>query len=139
MTMNWGWRIAIVYTVFAIATLGMVAFTMTKDVDLVRSDYYEYTLDHDKRMERLARAKASGASVVVQNGVLVIAIPTAVAGIGSVEMLRPSSKALDRTIALQVDSMGEMTIRNLLPGRWDVSVRWSRDGRQFELNAAVVI
>ncbi|MCU0330743.1 MAG: FixH family protein [Candidatus Kapabacteria bacterium] len=139
MTINWGWRIAIVYTVFAIATLGMVAFTLTKEVDLVRSDYYEYTLDHNKRMERLARAETAGAAVVSQDGALVIAIPMAVAGSGSVEMLRPSSKAEDRTITFDEVPGGEITIRDLLPGRWDVVVRWNRDGRHYELNASVVI
>jgi hypothetical protein len=140
MRLNWGWRIAIVYTVFAIATLGMVAFTMTKDVDLVRNDYYEYTLDHDKRMQRIARAESVGAAIVAQDGAIVVAIPASVRpNDGTVELLRPSATSEDRNLTLRLDENGEMSIAKLPFGRWDVTVRWTASGTPYELQASLVL
>jgi hypothetical protein len=39
MNMHWGWRLAIVYTLFALGTLSFVGFALTNEVDLVRPDY----------------------------------------------------------------------------------------------------
>jgi hypothetical protein len=57
MRLSWGWRIAIVYTVFAVSTVAFVAFAMTENVELVRKDYYEYSLVHDRTNASLNRAQ----------------------------------------------------------------------------------
>ena len=37
---HWGWRIALIYTTFALATIGFMIFSFTQKVDLVSTQYY---------------------------------------------------------------------------------------------------
>ena len=48
------------YALFALSTIGFVAFAMSQDVDLVSSDYYARSLEHDRHMQ----AVANGAGAV---------------------------------------------------------------------------
>ena len=39
LRMHWGVAVAVFYTIFALGTVGFVAFAMTRDVELVSVDY----------------------------------------------------------------------------------------------------
>ena len=60
MRLHWGVGIAATYLVFAGATAGFVAFAMQQRVELVRPDYYTYSLAHDARRRAEARTAALG-------------------------------------------------------------------------------
>lgn len=132
MKINWGWRVAIVYTLFALGTLGVVAFAASRDVDLVRPDYYEHTLMHEATAHALenGRRLGTGADIVVDDSVgLVVRIPAsqASAANGTVTLYRPNSVKDDRMIPLRVDGRGVMNIplNGLGRGRWRVFVEWT--------------
>lgn len=135
---HWGWRIGIVYTVFALGTLGFVVFAMTQEVDLVRSDYYEYSLDHDSRMSARQHANALGTplSVSVSGSMIVVSFPAeqAAQARGTVALYRASSTQHDRELALALDANGTMSIptSGMEQGKWTVTVQWSTAGQQFE-------
>ena len=135
---HWGWRIGIVYTVFALGTLGFVVFAMTQDVDLVRSDYYEYSLDHDSRMSARQHADALGTalSVSISGPMIVVSLPMeqATKARGTVALYRASSTHHDRQLTLALDANGTMSIptAGMEQGKWTVTVKWSAAGQQFE-------
>ena len=56
---SWGTGIALTYAVFALATSGFVAFAMGRRVDLVSTDYYERSLELERRLN--AKRNAAGA------------------------------------------------------------------------------
>jgi hypothetical protein len=142
---HWGWRIGIVYTAFALATLGFVGFALTQEVDLVRTDYYEHSLQHDATMSARSNAKQLGASAAIsmENGQIVVMVPeTHVAGLnGTVLLYRATTTQHDRTFALKPDGQGRMQIstKGLERGKWTVTVQWTDGTKKFELVSPVEI
>lgn len=144
MNLNWGWRITIVYTVFAVATLGVVAFTFTHDVDLVRPDYYEHSLLHDVRGPVLSRTMALSPKPVARfvDGSLAISLPPEHANaLGKVQFMRPSNMALDaeRSFTVAADGSVDVPLANLAKGHWRVTVEWSLGGTPYMFEQAFSI
>jgi hypothetical protein len=129
MNFHWGWRIGIVYTVFAAATVGMVIFTMTQRVELVADDYYERALNHDATNAAQHAATDAGAEVSYEPDSKQIVFATGTSRAtqpGTLSLYRPSDDLLDRTLTWAVDSSGTQRIdaSNLRPGRWHVVADW---------------
>src|SRR5690606_13142391 len=137
--LDWGTGIAVAYATFALATVGFVAFAMTKDVDLVSPEYYARSLVHDARMAATANAAALGTSLVVDSrpdaGVVYVRWPAAMAaGVsGTATFYRPSSAALDRTIPLAPDAAGAQTLplAGLASGHWRLQLQWTADDTAY--------
>jgi nitrogen fixation protein FixH len=136
---GWGTRITIVYSTFAIGTLAWAGYAMSRDVDLVRPDYYEYSLQHDvtARASESAEALGSGASITVDAEAVIVKVPTTAAiSEGSVSLYRPNSVALDRTYPMHIDPNGVMRIpyKMLPPGQWQVTAEWVAGGTPYKLS-----
>jgi nitrogen fixation protein FixH len=144
--LNWGTGIAVAYTSFALATLGFVAFAMTKDVDLVSPEYYARSLEHDARMAATANSAALGSSLVIDIRPEARAVhaqwPAAMApGIsGTATLYRPSSAALDRTIRLAPDAAGRqvLSLEGLTSGRWRLQLEWTAHGVAYYAERDIV-
>lgn len=136
-SLSWGWRIAIVYTTFAVATLGFVAYAMTQNVDLVRQDYYEFSLRHDHTMAARQRAAAlpqQPVSYDEDQNTLFISIPTAPQHHAELRLYRPSSSLLDTTYVLttDVDGSAQVGCSHLVSGHWTATLRWTTGGNDYE-------
>lgn len=146
LRLNWGTGIAAAYATFALATIGFVAFAMTKDVDLVSPEYYAQSLEHDARMAATANAAALGPSFVVdvrpEHGVVQVQWPVAMASevSGTATLYRPSNAALDRTIGLAPDARGRqaLSLEGLTPGHWRLQFRWTARGVAYYAERDVV-
>jgi hypothetical protein len=146
MTMNWGTGIATAYLTFAAATTGFVAFAMSRPVLLVSPDYYADSLHEDEHLVARRNAMALGSTAGVStNGRdrIHVGIPLSQASVaqGSVTLYRASDPAADRTIALSVDSAGwqDLNVSEIARGAWLVQLRWSADGRDYNIEQAVVL
>lgn len=136
---SWGTRLAIVYTTFAVGTLAWAGYAMSRDVDLVRPDYYEYSLGHDATMraEQAANALGTSADISVDAEAVIIKVPTTSAiSEGTVSLYRPNSVKLDRTYELRIDPNGVMRIpyKTMPPGQWKVTVEWIAGGTPYILS-----
>mgnify|MGYP000944372781 FL=1 len=134
---SWGWRIALVYTTFAVATLAFVAFAMTQNVDLVRQDYYEQSLRHDQTMPERQRAQTldhQPARYDANRNVISISIPTAREHQADLRLYRPSSSTLDTTIIVStdVDGKAQVDCSQLTLGVWTATLRWTSNGHDYE-------
>ncbi len=138
-SLSWGWRIVILYAIFIAGTIGWVGYAMTKEVDLVRPDYYEHGLDHDKTMAAKARAEASGAAMRFDrfSDALEIKIPAVLAATatGSIWLYRPNAIDSDRTVPLALSADGTMRLpaASLARGVWNVTLDWNARGQNYEL------
>lgn len=136
---NWGTGIALAYTTFAVATMGFVAFAMTRPVDLVSTDYYGDALRHDATASARANATALGETfdIAVDDVArhVVVTWPAAMAPnvTGTATFYRPSSAGLDREMALAPDASGSQTLPtgDLVAGRWQLRISWQAEGRQY--------
>jgi len=136
-TISWGWRIAIVYTTFAVATLSFVAFAMTQKVDLVRQDYYEHSLQHDRTMAARQRAQSlpqQPASFDENQNVIVISLPSAPEHRTELRLYRPSTSALDTSFIVTTDADGHAQVdcSQLTTGLWTATLQWTADGDDYE-------
>lgn len=136
-TISWGWRIAIVYTTFAVATLSFVAFAMTQKVDLVRQDYYEHSLHHDRTMAARNAAQLLSqrpAMFDVSRNVVDISIPTAPQHQAELRLYRPSTSALDTTVIVTTDDNGNSHVdcSRLATGHWTATLRWKMNDIDYE-------
>ncbi len=126
---NWGWGIATVYTVFAVATIAFVVFSFTQTVELVTPDYYERELAYDEHARRVQNAAALVQPVRVDMDAstqrLFVLFPMKPSA-GSVLLYRPSASGLDRRYDLVCDAESRMRIdvRDLPRGEWRVQVTW---------------
>ena len=139
MKLNWGWRIAIVYSVFAVSTVGFVAFAMTENVELVRKDYYEHSLLHDKTNAWLTRARAveSDVRITIGESAISVRIPDAHAGAsGIVTLYRPNSSRFDRSYKLEPQGI-EIPLSELLHGHYTVVLEWTFANEQYRLERLI--
>lgn len=146
LRLNWGTGIALAYTTFALATMGFVAFAMTKNVDLVSPEYYARSLEHDARMAAVANAAALGAAleVVVQSEDRTVQVrwPVAMAAHvqGTATLYRPSNAALDRSMALAPDPEGrqQFPLDGLASGHWRLQLEWTAQGVTYYAERDIV-
>jgi nitrogen fixation protein FixH len=146
ISLNWGTGIAMVYTAFAAATTGFVAFAMSRSVDLVSADYYAQSLQQDQRMEAERNTSALGREPsIAWSGArsIVLSLPEAHAttAAGTITMYRPSDAAADRTFTLAIDAAGvqQIPLDALARGRWLLQVRWSAEGRTYYFEEPVIV
>lgn len=141
--LHWGWRIGIVYTLFASATLGFVAFALTTSVDLVRPDYYEESLRHDGMMADRSRAVASGSRMNVASRQLIITTPMNAMPEGPIRLsfYKPDQPNLDTKLQVSANSEGiaNISLNSLATGKWKITAQWSRMGTTFELTNSIIL
>ncbi len=138
---SWGWGIIASFVVFMSGTAAWVAYAMTSEVDLVRSDYYEYSLKQDETATAQENARLLGTYLVLDtkrpdnNILLQIPAEQATNASGTVKLYRPNSPASDRSLPLKVSENGAMTIptATLAKGVWKITIDWSASGKSYEV------
>ena len=130
---HWGWRIALIYTTFALATIGFMIFSFTQKVDLVSKQYYADELKYDAKM--LAEnntMKLSEVLSVTNNGdLLSIQFPNTPES-GAIHLYRPSESDMDKEIKI-VGGRAEQafSITTLQTGLWIAKIEWKSDNTSF--------
>jgi hypothetical protein len=142
---NWGTGIALTYTAFALATSGVVAFAMTRRVDLVSPDYYAQSLQQDRHMAAVRNAAGlRPAPAIVQTGArsIVVHVPggRAAGTRGAITLYRASDATADRELPLAMDDREEqrVSLAGLGPGHWIVKLYWSSGGREYYVEQPVI-
>ena len=142
MKINWGVGVVIAFVAFITFILSFVYLMFTDEkyeYDLVVEEYYKQEVGFQEELNAEKNANALAENVVITSnpeGVL-IDFPVEEGTLkieGLVTFYRPSGKNLDftRKILLKEGSM-ELFISKefLVRGRWDVSVRWTYDGKNY--------
>lgn len=142
MKLSWGWRIAIVYTFFAVSTVGFVAFAMTENVELVRPDYYEQSLKHDQTFASEQRGAAVGNAVSMQvnEGAVQITLPPThtVIDSGVVSFYRPDNSLLDHSFVMHATSV-VIPLARIVDGNYEVAIEWTLNGDRFRVTRQLAV
>lgn len=130
--MNWGKGISLVIAAFILLIVGMVAYVVRQDHELVAEDYYDQELQYQDRLDYARNARESGLRPEItqsEPGCLQIAFPEAVKG--KVELLRPSDKKLDSKAEFTEanGAVWQFCPRELPKGMWVVSLTWEHKGK----------
>lgn len=132
-TFHWGWRIALIYTTFALATISFMIFSFTQKVDLVSTQYYADELKYDARMlaEKNTVRLLEALSVTNNGEVLSIQFPNTPES-GTMYLYRPSESDLDKEIKIAAGSAEQLfSIATLQTGLWIAKIEWKSDNTTF--------
>lgn len=153
---NWGWGIAIVYSLFVLTFIAILIYSTTQKVDLVNEDYYKSELNYQKRIEAINRTKLINDDVKISldNNSLLIQIPFWSNDIknSKIKLYRPSNSKQDKEFNLSqlvvVESSKESSsasklvtneqlskykINNINVGKgfWKVQLEWEVNGNKY--------
>lgn len=138
MKWSWGTSITVVYTTFALATLSFVAFAMTQRVDLVRTDYYEESLQHDAMQIARKRAIEHGTTVLCIHDTLRLAGESAGMGnsIVDIEWQRNQNPDMDERKSMRLSDLQQrgVSVRHMARGTWNVRLRWKQANDVYQID-----
>ena len=136
--MNWGTKIAIVYSIFAVTMISATVYCSHQDIHLVTEDYYAQELIYESHIQKVKNAQSLDTPMQInfrpENKELRLKFPQEHANrlTGSANFYRPSNARLDRTFAL--NTRGEEQIFStvdLKSGLWRVKVEWEVNGERY--------
>ena len=132
--MNWGLGIAIFYIVFVIATVSVVLFTTTIDVNLVTDDYYEKELAFQTQIDKVSRTKALPEQPVISlaGKNMYLKFPNSInfnLVQGTINFYRPSNNKMDFSVPIELNIHGEQIVNSIkfTTGMWRIYVEWQID------------
>lgn len=146
MRINWGTAIIIAFGLFMTFILYFVFKVQSDskyDNELVVEDYYKQELLVDERMKKEKQAAdleekvtikttQEGISIQFPQGFDIDKIE------GKVSLYRPSNQKLDFEIPLSLSDSHLLIPKNsLVGGRWDISVDWKYEEKEFLSNKTV--
>jgi hypothetical protein len=139
MKMNWGTGLAAVYILFAVGTLGVVAFAVAQPADLVSADYYSRSLQHDSRMEAERNGRTIEPLLMLavrpDRSAVELTVPPGprTGAQGTVTLYRPSDAKADRTTPMALDPTGRQVVdvASLPSGVWRVRLEWTAGGTPY--------
>jgi hypothetical protein len=131
--MNWGWRITIVYSLFALTMIGAVIYSTTLDVNLVEEDYYEKEVNYQQVINKKENALRDSATfdVAVVGDSVVIHFPTTVAQ-GKAYFIRSADVNNDKKFELKVLN-GKQTFSKELfkAGSYNLQIDWKGNSADY--------
>ena len=148
MKISWGTGIVIAFGLF----MGFILFFVFRvqsdhqyDNELVIEDYYkqERVLQIRLDKEKNAAALIDKVQITTVGDAIKITFPKEFDPKkiqGTVSLYRPSSKKLDFEIAISLSSHDLLiTKSDLAGGRWDITVDWQHEGRQYLITQMLTI
>lgn len=124
------------------STLAFVFFALGRNVNLVRGDYYEASLDYDNTSEAMTNAANLGdaASITIEQGRIVVVIPTSSPVDGSIYCYKPDDPQKDRKFDLTlIDGKHIIPTGTLTVGQWTIKAVWKSAGKNFILEQPVYL
>lgn len=143
MKINWGTGLVIGMALFMGFILYFVVQIMTDDkhdFDLVLEDYYSREMVYQEELDATSNSNALKVNIKgkrIEAGWLLTFPenfdPAKISGV--VSMYRPSNKALDFVMPLELtDSKFLIPDAKMVTGRWNATVTWSYDGKPYRFD-----
>ncbi|MEM9679626.1 MAG: FixH family protein [Bacteroidota bacterium] len=146
MKINWGTAIVLAFIGF-IAFIMYFVINMSTDKkynhDLVTEDYYQQELTYQNDIDKAENAKSLSTNISLQKtdkGILVqFPQDLNIKDIkGKVFLYRPSNKQLDFEIPISLSDYNLLIPDNrLLDGRWNISVDWVYNKKEYLYKSAI--
>jgi nitrogen fixation protein FixH len=143
--MSWGKGIILVFILFVGGIGVMVYKSMSKNVDLVASNYYEKELKYQEQINKInnTNALAVPLKVTVNAESIELEYPPAVSHdiTGEVAFYRPSDSKNDFKIPVKTDNDNKQVISttSLRKGMWKLKVNWKSGGKDYFNEEKVMI
>lgn len=142
--MSWGKGIIIVFILFVIGIGVMVYKSMSKNVDLVTTNYYEKELKFQEQINKVNNSNSlkEPLKVEITEGGIYLLFPVNTADVtGEIAFYRPSDARGDFKIPVKPESGGKQFVStvSLKKGMWKVQVNWNSAGKDYFNEEKVMI
>lgn len=144
--MNWGYKIIIVFIVFATGMLTMVTKSLRTKIDMVTPDYYKEELKYQQVIDGKQNAFKLSAPVSISqpSSAVVLTFPSEMRDTGlkgQLTFYRPSDAGKDINVPLKIDSSGQQLVDKQLftRGLYKVKVQWSMHDQPFYMEEVITI
>jgi hypothetical protein len=140
--MSWGKGITIAFITFALFIGSLVTVCVRQDISLVSKNYYDEELKYQDQIDRLenAAALAEKPFILVRNGQLEVQFSEfAKLEEGELILTRPSDARYDAkfTVSLGSDSIRIYDLSMYPTGRYNTSLRWQMNGKEFLIQESI--
>ena len=136
--MNWGYKIAIVYSVFVMLILGMVYMSSLQNIDLVTEEYYAEELLYQQQIDRKRNAinLLNPLTIKHEGNQLKVQFPnefTANGVEGTLFFYKPDDKKKDNLVNISADNSGLQVIdlTDLAKGYYQLKIAWQSNGISY--------
>ncbi len=145
---TWGIGIAVLYTAFVLAMLGLVFLASLERFDLVDKNYYEDGIKYQERIDQMKLANSApyklDISLKKPAQQLELTFPAAIPSdsiSGKIVLFRASNAALDRNWDITADDQGkqQLDLSTLRHGSWKVMVYWKAGAADLYTEKTVFI
>jgi len=131
--MNWGKKIAMLYSGFVLFILFMVFMAASQSFHLVSEEYYEEELAFQTIIDASEMAFDLKPVVEVQPKEVVIQFPAELPVAVQLHFYSPQSAKKDRKMNFENLKEGPIIVprKTLLPGRYTLKMKWENGQRDF--------
>lgn len=136
--MNWGWKITIVYLLFAGGIITLVVKSHAHKVDLVVPDYYQQELAFETRLNAMRNVEAMSAKPMITSDgqevkIVYPAEMTSANTTGSLKMYCPSDLHDDRTSDIVIGTAQEQILdtKEMKRGLYMLQLSWKLNNQDY--------
>ncbi len=143
MKINWGIRIAVLYSGFVILMVTLVTLSMREDFQLVSGDYYQKELRYQEIIDAGKNQAALSRPVILDADASEVAIlmPEEFSGRqvkGNIEFFAASDAKRDAVFELDIAGNRQTISRErLYPTHYQVKINWEADGKKYYQETAL--
>ena len=137
MHIGWGWRIAVLYTAFAVSMIFLVIVCSHQKFDLVSKDYYKDEIAYQNVLNAgKNQAQLSGAFTIHANeSSVIVEFPTDFKSKvmqGNIYFYSPIDESWDKTFPINADNNTMSIPRSALKNsRYTIKINCTVDGKQY--------
>ena len=141
MKLHWGQKIIITFIFFFMIMGTLIYKSINTDFQLVAPNYYEQEIAYQDKIEAINRGKTLGLSISQMQNTIAISATDIQFKDGVINFYRPSNKALDFQLSMQLNSEGLQTIntQKMKKGKWKVELSFIIDELLYVVNDVVVL
>jgi nitrogen fixation protein FixH len=136
MKLNWGFGIAVVYTLFAVCMILFAVKASQQHYDLVNDNYYNEAVNYQKKIDAgknaaLADSKLSIEYLAKENAIEISSVSKSNNINGTLSFYKPDKAGDDFQVAFSINESGKKLIplKKLAHGYWSVNVAWNMNSK----------
>lgn len=144
MKMNWGTGLSIAIAAFMLMIIFFVFGASKLQTELVADNYYEKEIKFQETIDKQKNANAlNGRFKVTSSGrTLTVTLPNDLEGkaiSGKISLYRPSDSNLDFEVEVIDDLKQVIESKNLIPGKWKITIDFTADGKGYHYEKEMYI
>jgi len=145
MKMSWGKKILFLYLSFVVLIIGMVSYTMTKNVDLVSPNYYDKEIKYQEQIDKINNTKSlkEGLKIIYSEGQINLVFPTLTKNgqvSGEINFYRPADSKKDFKVSINTENYKQVIrIDKMEKGLWKIQVNWKMNGIEYYTEETIII